>query len=167
VPRGWRHGRPLPHLRNAPVIWVSAYDAEAYCRWLSAETGFSFRLPYQREWLLAACNGEPNRVYPWGNEFRDECANVWGGRASQHASAVGLFLDGAGPYGHLDLIGNVWEWCSPSSDSIVETGKERVMLGGSWRSKPGAATCAAARQTAPSADSYEVTGFRIARSTHV
>jgi formylglycine-generating enzyme required for sulfatase activity len=166
-PRGWRHGRPLPQLRNAPVVWVSALDADAYCHWLSAETGFSFRLPSDREWLLAACGGDQDRVYPWGNEFRDECANVWGRQASQRVGAVGLFPEGAGPYGHLDLIGNVWEWCSSPSDLSGETEKERVMVGGSWRSKPRAVTCGAARQTAPPADSYEVTGFRIARSTHV
>jgi formylglycine-generating enzyme required for sulfatase activity len=166
-PRGWRHGRSLSHLRNAPVIRVSAHDAEAYCRWLSAETGFAFRLPSEREWLLAACGGDPDRVYPWGNEFRDECANVWGRQASQRVCAVGLFLEGAGPNGHLDLIGNVWEWCAPMPVLLDRAGKERIMMGGSWRSKPRAATCAAARQTAPPADSYEVTGFRIVRSTHV
>jgi toxoflavin biosynthesis protein ToxD len=166
-PRGWRHNQPPLHLRNAPVTWISVHDAEAYCRWLSAETGFTFRLPSEREWVLSACSGDVTRKYPWGSEFCQECANVWGRHAARRMSAVGLFPDGAGPYGHLDLIGNVWEWCSASHSQMGGTGDLCVMRGGSWRSKPGAATCTAARQTARATDSYEVVGFRLARDTHV
>jgi toxoflavin biosynthesis protein ToxD len=165
APRGWRHGKPPSHLRNAPVTWISAHDAEAYCRWLSDETGFAFRLPSEQEWLLAARGGELTRQYPWGSSFDQECANVWGRAASRRICAVGLFPEGAGPYGHLDLIGNVWEWCSPNIADARDS--SRVMVGGSWRSKPGAVTGAAARQSAPPADSYEVAGFRLARDSHV
>ena len=173
-PRGWRRGRPDPMQLNCPVVNVSARDAEAYCAWLSRETGHRYRLPTEAEWLLAARGAGNRRTFPWGNEaYTDTRANAWGARPLKRLCAVGLFPEGRGPYGHDDLAGNVWEWCSSlywpypyrADDGREDPGADdepRVMHGGSWRSRPFSIRCAA-RQGGLPTDSFEVVGFRVAR----
>lgn len=173
-PRGWKRGEPPPTLLNAPVVWISARDAEAYCRWLSAETGYLYRLPTEVEWVLAARGAESQTAYPWGDRFEEGRANLWGSHPFHRACAVGLFPEGHAPYGHEDMAGNVWEWCASAYRPypyVAADGREdpasdepRVMHGGSWRSQPFSARCAA-RQGEPPNDSFEVVGFRVARSS--
>jgi formylglycine-generating enzyme required for sulfatase activity len=172
-PRGWPRRRPSPERANAPVVCVSARDAEAYCQWLGDETGCGYRLPTEAEWMMAACGPADSRVYPWGSSFDDHRANAWGRHPIGHVCAVGLFPEGRGPFGHYDLAGNVWEWCSSlyrpypfqTDDGREDAASDepRVMHGGSWRSRPISLRCAA-RQGEPPTDSFEVVGFRIARN---
>ena len=172
-PLGWRRKGPDEALLNAPVVYVSARDAEAYCRWLSAETGHHYRLPSEAEWVLAARGAREARAYPWGDAFDDRCANAWTDAPIGRLCAVGLFEEGRGPGGHDDLAGNVWEWCSSlcwpypyrANDGREDPGADsepRVMHGGSWRSRPFSLRCAARQGELP-ADSFEVVGFRLAR----
>ncbi|NDJ54367.1 MAG: SUMF1/EgtB/PvdO family nonheme iron enzyme [Chloroflexi bacterium] len=176
IPNTWRRvfGRagPADHELNAPVVFVSALDAEAYCRWLSAETGQAYRLPTEAEWIAAARGYDHRRIYPWGEGSTTQRANTWGRSAQRRLCAVGLYSAGRGPFQHDDLSGNVWEWCSSSywpypyrHDDGREggfIGEPRVMHGGSWRSRP--TSCRIdARQGEPPGDSFVVTGFRIAR----
>jgi iron(II)-dependent oxidoreductase len=173
APRGWRRRQPDATLLNAPVVWVSARDAEAYCLWLSAETGHTFRLPTEAEWVLAARGAGEPCTYPWGDAYLPGCANLWEGDPIRGVCAVGLFPQGRGPYGHGDLAGNVWEWCSSlywpypyhAGDGREGPGEDTdlsMMHGGCWRSRRVSVRCAA-RQGEPSTDSFEVVGFRLAR----
>jgi formylglycine-generating enzyme required for sulfatase activity len=172
-PRSWRGKRPVPESANQPVTFVSARDAEAYCAWLAEQTGYTYRLPTEPEWELAARGPKDRREYPWGGPFTPEHANAWMRQgALKRVCAVGLFPEGRGPNGHADLSGNVWEWCAslywpypyhpadgredPVSDDA------RVMRGGSWRSRPSSARCAS-RQGEPPTDSFATVGFRVAR----
>ncbi len=174
-PLGWRRGQPDPVSRNCPVVGVSARDAEAYCDWLSRQTGFHFRLPTEAEWVMAARGTNQDRTYPWGNQYEEGRANALGGLSAGRLCAVGLFPAGQGPYGHADLAGNVWEWCSSlywPYPYRADDGREnpasnqpRVMHGGSWRSRPFSVRCAA-RQGEPPTDRFEVVGFRLARDGH-
>jgi iron(II)-dependent oxidoreductase len=172
-PRGWQRGKPQAGRLNCPVVCVSARDAEAYCAWLSAETGFTYRLPTEAEWVMAARGPHSQRVYPWGNAYDDSRLNAWGARPLKRVCAVGLFAGGRGLYGHDDLAGNVWEWCSSlewpypyrGEDGREDPGTDtdrRVMHGGSWRSRPISVRCAARQGELPT-DAFVVVGFRIAR----
>lgn len=179
VPQGWRGPKPAPTDLNKPVVFVSWHDARAYCTWLSERTGFSYRLPTEAEWMLAARGSDAPRVFPWGDSFNTLAANAWETGGIERLCAVGLFPDGAGPYGHEDLAGNVWEWTSSlfwaypyhaldGREDPAAKAERYVMHGGSWRSRPVSLRCAARQGELPG-DSFAVTGFRVARSggTHV
>jgi gamma-glutamyl hercynylcysteine S-oxide synthase len=108
-PGGWerRHyDRFVPLGEHVPLLHVSWYEAEAYCRWADR------RLPTEAEWEMAA-SGEPGssrkRRYPWGDEPpTPERANL----DLRHAGpvAVNAFAAGDSAFGCRQLLGNVWEW---------------------------------------------------------
>jgi formylglycine-generating enzyme required for sulfatase activity len=89
-----------------PISGVSHEDARTYCAWVDK------RLPTEVEWERAA-RGNDERLYPWGNEEPTRDLAVFGGTITQ---PVGSTPRGAGPYGHLDLAGNVWEWVEDHYD---------------------------------------------------
>jgi formylglycine-generating enzyme required for sulfatase activity len=126
---------------NLPRESVSWYDAVAYCRWLSARLSYTIRLPTDAEWEKAA-RGTDGRMYPWGDEYITGYANVnestldRSGHYLRQTLAVGVYPQGASPYGVLDMTGNVWEWCAnlyddPDNDALDEIGP-RILRGGSW-----------------------------------
>lgn len=91
-----------------PVVGVSWFDAKAYCDWRGR------RLPTEAEWERAA-RGEDGRRFVWGNAPADPARfGVFGGRAT--TEPVGSRPEGRGPYGHLDLAGNAWEWVEDEYD---------------------------------------------------
>jgi formylglycine-generating enzyme required for sulfatase activity len=109
TPRGWE-GDQFPNEKGGhPVVNVSWEDASAYCQWLSAKTGKTYRLPTEAEWEKAA-RGEDGRIYSWGNEFDPHKANTAESKIG-NTSEVGQFSpQGDSPYGCADMIGNVFEW---------------------------------------------------------
>ncbi|MGA1869623.1 MAG: formylglycine-generating enzyme family protein [bacterium] len=128
---------------NHPVVLVSWHDAMAYCRWLSERIGKMVSLPTEAQWEKAA-RGKVGRIYPWGDQKIDvNKANY--GAGLKGTSTVGCFPLNVSPYGIVDMIGNVWEWCqdwfdeeyytkSPSVDPVNSyEGSDRVLRGGSWR----------------------------------
>jgi len=146
----WKADRTVPdeeddpdfRLPNHPRIDVCWYEAAAFCGWLSAKLGNEVRLPTEVEWEKAA-RGTDGLIYPYGNIF-DAAKGNTRETGIGTTSAVGLFPDGASPYGVLDMSGNVWEWCAtkwrgsyaePADDDLNGT-DVRVLRGGSWSLVP-------------------------------
>ncbi len=134
-----------------PVVGVSWFEAVAYCRWLSAESGLQVRLPTEAEWEKAA-RGTDGRKYPWGNNWDPERCNT-SERGPGHTTPVGQYSSPSdSPYGVADMAGNVWEWTSSLYKKYpyrADGGREgpeaegaRVLRDGSWSSLERYARCA-------------------------
>lgn len=104
------NGQPPPDKQDHPVVYVSWDDAVAYCRWLSKRANLVYRLPTEAEWEKAA-RGTDGRIYPWGNQWDGRRCNTPESGLND-TTPVGAYPDGASPYGLLDMVGNVWEWCA-------------------------------------------------------
>lgn len=153
----WSTGAPPDGREDHPVVLVSHADARAYARWLSAQTGRSWRLPDEREWEKAA-RGPDGRIFPWGDAWDAS-------RLNSHDAGpfdtmpVGRFPGGASPFGLLDAAGQVFEWtATPAGDGRF------IVKGGSWDDS-GCGICRpAARHSRPEGIRHILIGFRLLRA---
>ena len=118
-----------------PVVGVSWYEAEAFCRWAGG------RLPTEAEWEYAARGGPSSRGYKYAGG-NDPGAVAWySSNSGSRTHPVGQ--KAANELGLHDMSGNVWEWCAdwygtysglPQTNPVApdSDGWWRVERGGSW-----------------------------------
>jgi formylglycine-generating enzyme required for sulfatase activity len=119
---------------NHPVVYVSWFNAKAFCRWMGG------RLPTEAEWEYAA-RGPEGHVYPWGNDL-PSCEWAQFGGCAGDLAPVGTRPDGASWCGTEDMAGNVWEWTADwygpypyehqENPTGPGTGESKVERGGSF-----------------------------------
>ncbi len=155
---GWGRG-------NRPVINVSWYDAIAYAKWLSNQTGKNYRLPTEAEWEYAARAGTETK-YWWGNNLDRSKVNY--GWNLHKTSPVGNYA--ANKFGLYDTSGNVWEWtCSEfykkynnREKQCVSNANRLSIRGGSWTNNARFVRSAYRNRDTPTGRYYDV-GFRVSR----
>ena len=119
---------------SCPAMGIDWGNADKHCR---AVEKF---LPTESEWDLAA-GSLLKKVVFLSVKNTKPIANLSGEKDGFISVApVGSFPSGAGPYGTLDMIGNVWEWVdTPKSPAqkkskIKKNKTLRVIKGGGWSS---------------------------------
>jgi len=147
-----------------PRMCLTWYEAEAYAAWRGG------RLPTEAEWEYAA-RGAKSTVYPWGDEWDIEKANVIN---SIGPKPVGSYPAGASWVGALDMAGNAMEWVadwrsadyyasSPAADPPgPATGTIKVEKGGWWGSNEFVARSAYRHFEDPPTYGDKHIGFRVA-----
>jgi formylglycine-generating enzyme required for sulfatase activity len=157
-----------------PVINVTFDDGLTYLRWLSARTGFVYRLPSEAEWDYANRAGTATTFW-WGDAAavnRANCRDCGSPRSGAGTAPVGSFA--ANAFGVYDTSGNVWEWVAdcwsdtvadvPAGGQVRPNGscRDRVIRGGAWYFISGTVRAAARAKNDARAHSYTI-GFRVAR----
>ncbi|MEZ5385057.1 MAG: SUMF1/EgtB/PvdO family nonheme iron enzyme [Prosthecobacter sp.] len=131
--------RPEDH----PVSFVSWFDANAFCAWLSAKEGKRYRLPTDLEWSDAVGIGEKERKagyssaivtpviedeYPWGNRFPPARQDGNYNLDDDYPMTAPVMTFEPNQIGIYDLGGNAEEWC----EDLRKAPWGRVMRGSSW-----------------------------------
>lgn len=130
LPSYWNDKRFGVSRTGVPVVGISWYEANAYCKWLllnwldldESKKNKEFvpaiiRLPTEKEWVKAAGGESHDKRFAWdvSEEFTSEIgeiikrANVLENGIGQ-TTPVNMYPDGVSPFGVFDMSGNTWEW---------------------------------------------------------
>lgn len=159
---------------NHPVIKVSWNDALEYTQWLSAQTGFKYRLPTEAEWEYAARAGTITSFW-WGRskgKNNAQCFDCASDFNPNKPTKIGSFKPNS--FGLYDILGNVFEWThdcyhnnyknAPNDGSSWEGGdcSVRVARGGAYAS-PASSMRAENREKFKSDRGRDHIGIRLVR----
>ncbi len=146
-----------------PQVCITWYEADAYAKWRGGS------LPTEAQWEFAA-RGPEARIYPWGNDWQPELANVVD---SEGLKSVGSYPDGISWVGAHDMAGNAMEWVqdwlgreyyseSERDDPTgPEEGSRKVEKGGWWGANPFVARSAYRHyEDSPTYQDHHI-GFRV------
>jgi formylglycine-generating enzyme required for sulfatase activity len=92
-----------------PAISMTHHAAMEFCRWLSAKTGKTYRLPTEAEWEYA-CRAGSTTAYSFGDDPKKLSEYAWYTDNSDSAPHVGG-KKRPNAWGLYDMHGNVAEWC--------------------------------------------------------
>lgn len=188
---GWRNAYDGGRARDdAPVVHVSARDADAYAQWLAERSGQRYHVASEAQFEYALRAGGRTR-YPWGDggppkgsgnltgaRDRSPSGRQWNnafpgyGDGYWGPAPVGSFAPNA--FGLHDMAGNVSEWVADcwhdgyrrapdNGGAWVNPGcRARVVRGGAWASAP-EQTRSAWRAPAEVDTTNARIGFRVVR----
>ena len=165
--------------RMVPVVGITWYEANAYCRWIlnhwsNLEEGKEnknpipeqIRLPLDTEWEKA-CGGFDKDRFPWeASDEKSDPEKILQSTNIREAgigktSPVWMYPQGKSkPYGLFDLAGNVWEWQAPR---FREKSSLWVLRGGSFFDNHYYARCACRFRYSPN-NWLNFNGFRLCLS---
>jgi formylglycine-generating enzyme required for sulfatase activity len=160
TPEGGQGPEPTEEQRPLPVVGVTLPSAVAYATALGA------RLPTEAEWCAAA-GGRDGLKFPWGQEWKPNCANDADAGLGK-PSEPGKFPLGRGPFGHFDLSGNVDEWTATYSNgkdvdfAKLDADLLVIVRGGSFNLAKDDVSNHWSWHRRASFDSSVATGFRLA-----
>ena len=150
-----------------PVTSVSWENCQDFIQKLNAKTNGAYRLPTEAEWEYA-CRAGTTTAYSYGDSITKNDANVEG----LSTKVVGSYKPNA--FGLYDMHGNVWEWCEDwkvdyPKEAVVdpkgpETGKNRVLRGGSFTGVGLHCRSANWFDNLPSTWNIDYLGFRLAKT---
>ena len=151
------------------VIFVSWYDAQAFCRWLSDQEGLPYRLPTEAEWEYACRAGTKTNYYA-GDILPKEFHKNTGRRGRPGQALLQVGQTRPNTWGLYDMHGNVEEWCHDWYGPYVKksqkdpvgyaSGNFRVTRGGSHSTYPYFLRSANRSGTLPE-DKHWLVGFRV------
>ncbi|MFZ5857128.1 MAG: SUMF1/EgtB/PvdO family nonheme iron enzyme [Chloroflexota bacterium] len=160
-----------------PVVAISWYEANAYCKWLLrnwkdsleelANPDFhpkQIRLPLEIEWSAAAGGENPMSRYPWDKaHIATRNDREIARRANVHyniggTTPVNAYLRGISTHGVMDMAGNVWEWQANYYDRSC-TGL--ALRGGAWSFYQYGARVSSRYTFLPDEEALNNVGFRV------
>ncbi len=151
-------------------------------------TANGYRLPTEAEWERAAKGGVDGALYSSGQKLDKLAMNYWDSgdiydNGTTPACYYGMpsfssgkqaYGKGENSYGLYDMSGNVYEWCwdwheKPVAKGLLNnptgplTGEDKVIKGGSWKTKNPSLLLCAYRQKYSPKDRDNAIGFRCVR----
>ncbi len=120
-----RSDAPARTAGDVPVTGISYNDAQAYAGWLSSETGQTWRLPTDREWVFAAGSRAADDALE--ETSADNPSERWLAayrKSSEIDRSAGPVPLPAGSFGInekglADIAGNVWEWTESCYERVT------------------------------------------------